>query len=166
MKNWFLYPFSVLFVFIITISILIGEDKAWVDCSNEDDLYRYINEDWKVDKVINQSFNAEKYGDIIEKYEIENEKYVITQEVTYQELWRVDPKTNSRTSIKRVFSFGKFAKECAMIKEQPIFFASVKEYFFGGGWAEPNRLTIFDLKGNKIGIAPSWEYVDELCKFY
>ena len=50
MKNWFLYPFSVLFVFIITISILIGEDKAWVDCSNEDDLYRYINEDWKVDK--------------------------------------------------------------------------------------------------------------------
>ena len=220
MKHWFLYPISILFIFIITISLLIGEDKAWVDCSNEDDLYRYINEDWKVDKVVKngdvvsnkngikyfhkneypriwlskgnkvkalnfgwrcyflegpelnftrtsyQSFNAEKYGDIIEKYEIENEKYVITQEVTYQELWRVDPKTNSRTSIKRVFSFGKFAKECAMIKEQPIFFASVKEYFFGGGWAEPNRLTIFDLKGNKVGIAPSYEYADELCKFY
>ena len=78
-------------------------------------------------------FAAEKYGDIIEKYEIENEKYVITQEVTYQELWRVDPKTNSRTSIKRVFSFGKFAKECTMIEEQPIFFASVKEYFFESG---------------------------------
>ena len=146
MKHRFLHLISILFLFIITISLLIGEDKAWA--------------------ASYKSFNAEKYGDIIEKYEIENEKYVITQEVTYQELWLVDPKTNSRTSIKRVFSFGKFAKECTMIKEQPIFFASVKEYFFAGGWAEPTRLTIFDLKGNKVGIAPSYEYADELCKFY
>ena len=52
MKRWFLYPISILFIFIITISLLIGEDKAWVDCSNEEDLYRYVNEGWKVDKVL------------------------------------------------------------------------------------------------------------------
>ena len=58
MNRWFLYPISILFIFIITISLLIGEDKAWVDCSNKDDLYRYINEDWKVDKVV-------KNGDVV-----------------------------------------------------------------------------------------------------
>ena len=47
-----IYIFSSLFIFIITISLLIGEDKAWVDCSNEKDLYRYVNEGWKVDKVL------------------------------------------------------------------------------------------------------------------
>ena len=52
MNRWFLYPISILFIFIITISLLIGEDKAWVDCSNEEDLYHYINEGWKVDKVL------------------------------------------------------------------------------------------------------------------
>ena len=44
MKKWFLYPISILFIFLITITLVIGEDKEWVDCSNEDDLYRYINE--------------------------------------------------------------------------------------------------------------------------
>ena len=58
MKRWFLYPISILFIFIITISLLIGEDKAWVDCSNEEDLYRYVNEGWKVNKVV-------KNGDIV-----------------------------------------------------------------------------------------------------
>ena len=142
MKRWFLYPISILFIFIITISLLIGEDKAWVDCSNKDDLYRHINEDWKVDKVVKngdvvlnkngikyfhkneypriwlskgnkvkalnfgwrcyflegpelnftktnyQTYGAKKYGDVIAKYEIENEEFVITQEATYQELWK------------------------------------------------------------------------------
>ena len=58
MKKWFLYPISILFIFLITITLVIGEDKEWVDCSNEDDLYRYINEDWKVDKVV-------KNGDVV-----------------------------------------------------------------------------------------------------
>ena len=47
-----IYIFSSLFIFIITISLLVGEDKAWVDCSNEEDLYRYVNKGWKVDKVV------------------------------------------------------------------------------------------------------------------
>ena len=66
MKKWFLYPISILFIFIIAISLLIGEDKAWVDCSNEDDLYRYVTDGWKVQKVLkdgdqNIGMNGTKY---------------------------------------------------------------------------------------------------------
>ena len=220
MNRWFLYPISILFIFIITISLLIGEDKAWVDCSNENDLYRYVNEGWKVDKVLKdgdinfgrdgtkyfykneypqiwiskgnqikalnfgwrcyflegpefnftrtnyQSYRAEKYGDVIAKYEIENGEYVITQEVTYQELWKIDPNTREKKSIKKAFSIEKFAEHCESIGENPLFFATVKEYFFLGGWAEPRHLTIFDLDGNKLGIAPNWEYAEQFCDFY
>ena len=71
-----------------------------------------------------------------------------------------------KTSIKRVFSFEKIADECTMINEKPIFFAFVKEYYFAGGWAKPTNLTIFDLNGNKVGIAPDWEYAEQFCDFY
>ena len=114
----------------------------------------------------NHLFAVEKYGDVIERYNIDGQEYVVTQEVTYQELWKVNPDTKNKASIKRVFSFGKFADECTMINEKPIFFAFVKEYYFSGGWAEPNNLTIFDLDGNKVGIAPDWEYAEQFCDFY
>ena len=114
----------------------------------------------------NTLFAAEKYGDVIEKYNIDGQEYVVTQEVTYQELWKLNPDTKNKTSIKRVFSFGKFADECSMINEKPIFFAFVKEYYFSGGWAEPRHLTIFDLNGIKVGIAPDWEYAEQFCDFY
>ena len=215
-----IYIFSSLFIFIITISLLVGEDKAWVDCSNEEDLYRYVNEGWKVNKVVKngdivlnkngikyfhkneypriwlskgnkvkalnfgwrcyflegpelnftktnyQTYSAKKYGDVIAKYEIENEEYVITQEVTYQELWKIDSNTREKKSIKKAFSIEKFVEHCEAIGENPLFLATVKEYFFLGGWAEPRHLTIFDLDGNKIGIAPDWEYVEQFCDFY
>ena len=110
-------------------------------------------------------FAAENYGDIIGKYNINGEDYIITQEATYQELWKLNPETKQKISIKRVFSFESFAQECKMLNEKPIFFASVKEYYFAGGWVEPKYLTIFDLNGKKIGIAPSLKYADRLCKF-
>ena len=220
MKRWLLYLISFLFIFIITISLLIGEDKAWVDCSNEKDLYRYVNEGWKVDKVLKdgdinfgkdgtkyfykneypqiwlskdkkikalnfgwrcyflegpelnftktnyQTYSDKKYGDVIVKYELETGEYEITQEVTYQELWKVNPNTKEKKSIKKAFSIEKFAEHCEMIGERPLFFATVIEDFFSGGWAEPRHLTIFDLDGNKVGIAPDWEYAEQFCDFY
>ena len=108
---------------------------------------------------------AQKYGDVIERYFINGNQYLVTQEATYQELWKINTKTKQKISIKRVFSFESFAKECKMLNEKPIFFASVKEYYFAGGWAEPKHLTIFDLNGKKIGIAPSLKYAEQLCKF-
>ena len=32
--------------------IFAPEDQAWIDCSDERDLYRYVYDGWKVDKVI------------------------------------------------------------------------------------------------------------------
>jgi hypothetical protein len=53
--------FKYLIVFILSLFTLIiivsPNDPAWVDCSNEKDLYRYVNDGWKVDKVL-------KNGDI------------------------------------------------------------------------------------------------------
>ena len=220
MKRWFLYPISILFISLIAFSLLIGEDKEWVNCSNEDDLYRYINEDWRVDKVVKNgdvvlnengvkyfykneypqiwlskgnkvkalnfgwrchflegselnftkkeytSYIPKKYGDIISKHLVNNEEYVITQEATYQELWKIIPQKNKKKSIKKAFSMEGFAKSCKTINESPLFFATVKEYYFSGGWAEPNHLTIFNLNGNKVAIAPDWDYAKQYCIFY
>ena len=109
---------------------------------------------------------AEKYGDVIEQHVINEDKYVITQEVTYQELWKIIPGTNEKKSIKKAFSIERFAEECEMIGDKPLFIATIKEYYFSGGWAEPRHLTIFDLKGAKVGIAPDWEYVEQFCELY
>ena len=53
-----------------------------------------------------------------------------------------------------------------MIGKKPLFFATIKEYYFSGGWAQPKYLTIFDLTGTKVGISPDWEYAEQFCVFY
>ena len=112
------------------------------------------------------SYSSEKHGDIINKYFVEGNEYIVTQETTFQELWKIDSKSNLKRSIKKGFSIEKFAKECDTINEKPLFFATMKEYYFAGGWAEPTYLTIFDLNGKKVGIAPDYEYLKSFCKFY
>ena len=52
--------YRIFFILILGFVFLIDflpEDKAWVACSNEKDLYRYVYQGWKVDKVL-------KKGDI------------------------------------------------------------------------------------------------------
>jgi len=44
----------------------------------------------------NHLFAVEKYGDVIERYNIDGQEYVVTQEVTYQELWKVNPDTKNK----------------------------------------------------------------------
>ena len=44
--------FLSLFSLIITIAIFFSEDPAWIKCSDEKDLYRYMYDEWKVEKVI------------------------------------------------------------------------------------------------------------------
>ena len=34
------------------LAIFLPEDKAWVDCSDEKDLYMYVYQGWEVDEVI------------------------------------------------------------------------------------------------------------------
>ena len=112
------------------------------------------------------SYAGKDYGDVIERHILNGEEYVVTQEATYQQLWKVNPETKEKESIGGFYAFGKFAEECIMIGEDPIFFAYVKKYYFAGGYMEPTYLTVFDLEGNKVGISPSWEYAEEFCDFY
>ena len=47
--------FKYFFLFLISLFSLIliaPEDREWVKCSDEKDLYRYVYNGWKVDKVI------------------------------------------------------------------------------------------------------------------
>ena len=40
------------FSLIILITVFGPEDKAWVDCSDEKNLYRYVSNGWKVEKIL------------------------------------------------------------------------------------------------------------------
>ena len=58
-----------------------------------------------------KTYAVDKYGDIIERYNINGVEYIVTQEATYQEVLKIDPKTKERVSIKGVFGFGRFFRD-------------------------------------------------------
>ena len=57
MRKLFKYFFLSIISLITLIVVFVPEDPAWMDCSDESDLYRYVYNGWKVDKVL-------KNGDI------------------------------------------------------------------------------------------------------
>ena len=52
LKYFFLSIFLSFFIAIVLALIFAPEDREWVKCSDEKDLYRYVYNGWKVDKVI------------------------------------------------------------------------------------------------------------------
>ena len=57
LKYFCLSIFLSFFIAIVLALIFVPEDREWVKCSDEKDLYRYVYEGWKIDKVL-------KKGDI------------------------------------------------------------------------------------------------------
>ena len=57
MRRIFKYFFLSIISLITLIGVFAPEDPEWVECSDEHDLYRYVYNGWKVDKVL-------KNGDI------------------------------------------------------------------------------------------------------
>ena len=51
-KYFFYSIFLSFFIAIVLALIFSPEDREWVKCSDEKDLYRYVYNGWKVDKVI------------------------------------------------------------------------------------------------------------------
>ena len=51
MKKIFKYFFLFL-ISLLGLILIASEDREWVKCSDEKDLYRYVYNGWKVDKVI------------------------------------------------------------------------------------------------------------------
>ena len=52
MIKTFKYFIYSIFITITLALIFLPEDREWVKCSDEKDLYRYVYNGWKVDKVI------------------------------------------------------------------------------------------------------------------
>ena len=52
LKYFFFSIFLSFFIAIILALIFLPEDREWIKCSDEKDLYRYVYNGWKVDKVI------------------------------------------------------------------------------------------------------------------
>ena len=52
LKYFFFSIFLSFFIAIVLALIFAPEDREWVKCSDEKDLYRYVYNGWKVDKVI------------------------------------------------------------------------------------------------------------------
>ena len=52
LKYFFFSIFLTFFVAIFLALIFVPEDREWIKCSDEKDLYRYVYNGWKVDKVI------------------------------------------------------------------------------------------------------------------
>ena len=51
MKKIFKYFFLFL-ILLLGLILIAPEDREWVKCSDEKDLYRYVYNGWKVDKVL------------------------------------------------------------------------------------------------------------------
>ena len=51
MKKIFKYFFLFL-ISLLGLILIAPEDREWVKCSDEKDLYQYVYNGWKVDKVI------------------------------------------------------------------------------------------------------------------
>ena len=70
--KYFLFSiFLSFFIAIVLALIFVPEDREWVKCSDEKDLYRYVYNGWKVDKVL-------KDGDI--NFGRDGTKYIYSDE--------------------------------------------------------------------------------------
>ena len=52
MRRVLKYFFLSIISLITLIVVFVPEDPAWIDCSDESDLYKYVYDGWKVDKVM------------------------------------------------------------------------------------------------------------------
>ena len=52
MRSVIKYFFLSIISLITMIAVLAPGDPAWVECSDENDLYRYVYDGWKVDEVM------------------------------------------------------------------------------------------------------------------
>ena len=59
----------------------------------------YFNSYAKSDVYSFYSYAGKDYGDVIERHILNGEEYVVTQEATYQQLWKVNPETKEKESI-------------------------------------------------------------------
>ena len=88
-------------------------------------------------------------------------------------IWERKKNSDDIKEISIVYNFIAIAEECEFIKQNNIYFAQNREYWFGGGAIIDNaQIRIFELydetpwRDSDLGITPDMEYAKEWCIFY
>ena len=107
-------------------------------------------------------------------YKINNGNWIYIQSFERGDrIWERKKNSKELKEISIVFNFIALAEKCEFIKEDNIYFAQNREYWFGGGAVIDNaQIRIFELydktpwRDSDLGITPDIEYAKQWCKFY
>ena len=107
-------------------------------------------------------------------YEIDDGNWIYIQSFERGDrIWERKKNSDDIKEISIVYNFIAIAEECEFIKQNNIYFAQNREYWFAGGAIIDNaQIRIFELyndapwRDSDLGITPDMEYAKEWCKFY
>ena len=107
-------------------------------------------------------------------YEIDNGNWIYIQSFERGDrIWERKKNSKDIKEISIVYNFIAIAEECEFIRQNNIYFAQNREYWFGGGAKIDNaQIRIFELydetpwRDSDLGITPDMEYAKEWCIFY
>ena len=107
-------------------------------------------------------------------YEIDDGNLIYIQSFERGDrIWERKKNSDDIKEISIVYNFIAIAEECEFIKQNNIYFAQNREYWFGGGAIIDNaQIRIFELydetpwRDSDLGITPDMEYAKEWFKFY
>ena len=107
-------------------------------------------------------------------YKIEDGNWIYIQSFERGDrIWERKQNSKEIKEISIVYNFIAIAEECEFIRQNNIYFAQNREYWFGGGAIIDNaQIRIFELydetpwRDSDLGITPDMEYAKEWCKFY
>ena len=104
-------------------------------------------------------------------YEIDDGNLIYIQSFERGDrIWERKKNSDDIKEISIVYNFIAIAEECEFIKQNNIYFAQNREYWFGGGAIIDNaQIRIFELydetpwRDSDLGITPDMEYAEEWC---
>ena len=107
-------------------------------------------------------------------YKIEDGNWIYIQSFERGDrIWERKKNSDDIKEISIVYNFIAIAEECEFIKQNNIYFAQNREYWFAGGAIIDNaQIRIFELyndapwRDSDLGITPDMEYAKEWCIFY
>ena len=130
--------------------------------------------------ILNNTLIADDFKIPFEKenlkaiYKIDNGNWIYIQSFERGDrIWERKKNSDDIKEISIVYNFITIAEECEFIKQNNIYFAQNREYWFGGGAIIDNaQIRIFELydetpwRDSDLGITPDMEYAKEWCQFY
>ena len=104
MKKFFLYLIVFISFFLVIIFKIFPEDPFWVNCSNEKDLYKYISDGWKIEKVHKKGDIVRIVGNIKYYYNSNDPQIILSKDNKIKGLnfgWRCSYLEGSEFNISR-----------------------------------------------------------------